>query len=513
VGPSKKPAAMAPPLDAIIIGAGPSGLAASIALSGWRPHVSASCSVVDAKLSRALKDHLRQTPSGLLTASSLPKLANGLKGRSNYPLALLFDALQHPGVDQGMRGMPSCLELQHDAASSVRHVMIDPAPPGGSWHRMHDATLTLSPGPWMELPGFSLANFIHPRPADLRQPRSLIASYYEAAAQHFDVARHHVQERAVAIHYAAEGGGGADADAAAWTVELEHSPPLRAHSLILAIGTSGKPQRLGVIGEELPFVSHKCTEPLPRHLASESAAATTNGTGTVLVVGAGLSAADCIVHHLRKNRHVVHAFRGAAEATKVGSKFGGAGSRGFYPEYFALSQAMMNGAHGTRRTDPISLGDPISLLGGRYEALPSAELQAIRPDGTCELGGASSAAAGPPLSVAVDAVAILIGATPALDFLPPEVLAALEERGPPPNTIDGVKATHRPVTGDRTHDLSRSSCGDAHVPCSPRRSGSRLRRRQSVGRGGKGAAWAACARPTARRQLCAVCDTRLPRRR
>ena len=37
-----------------------------------------------------------------------------------------------------------------------------------------------------------------------------------------------------------------------------------------------------------------------------------------LVVGAGLSAADCIVHLLGRGVAVTHAYRGSWEATKVG---------------------------------------------------------------------------------------------------------------------------------------------------------------------------------------------------
>ena len=156
-------------LDAIVIGGGPSGLGASLALSGWQPHLVTGSSVADRALSLRLK---KQVPAdGLIPLDALPALAAGLRGRSNNPLALFFDALQHPGVDQG-RPLKSCLALHRaeagaeaGAASGVevgplRHLVLDPAPPGGSWHSMHESTRTLSPGPWMELPGFTLADYL-----------------------------------------------------------------------------------------------------------------------------------------------------------------------------------------------------------------------------------------------------------------------------------------------------------------------------------------------------------------
>ena len=44
-------------LDAIIIGAGPSGLGASIALSGYRPHYVPNCRLANSHLEKALKQH------------------------------------------------------------------------------------------------------------------------------------------------------------------------------------------------------------------------------------------------------------------------------------------------------------------------------------------------------------------------------------------------------------------------------------------------------------------------
>ena len=166
--------------------------------------------------------------------------------------------------------------------------MLDPQPPGGAWHGMHEATKTLSPGTWMELPGYSLAAHLRSRcageaeagwMASQRQPRSLIAGYYEAAAKALDVQQHHRPQRVVHVRW--EPADTADAAAAAaaaaqsppttpgraaptkappmtpamadgvWVVEAEDASSTarhqyRAHALLLAIGTSGRPRRLGI---------------------------------------------------------------------------------------------------------------------------------------------------------------------------------------------------------------------------------------------------------------------------
>ena len=274
-------------LDAIIIGSGPSGLGASLALSGLRPHYSPACAIADHQLQARLDSLLHEDKEPLISHDVVPRLAANLRGRSNNPMALLFDALQHPGVDQG-RNAPSCLKLQHDTKAALSHIMLDPQPPGGTWHGMHDATKTLSPGTWMELPGYSLAAHLRSRGAgeadaermaSQRQPRSLIAGYYEAAAKALGVQQYHRPQRVVDVRWEP-----ADADAAAaasaaqsqsppttparaasakvpartpattdgvWVVEAVDASSAsrhqyRAHALLLAIGTSGRPRRLGI---------------------------------------------------------------------------------------------------------------------------------------------------------------------------------------------------------------------------------------------------------------------------
>ena len=120
---------------------------------------------------------------------------------------------------------------------------------------------------------------------------------------------------------------------------------------------------------------------------------------------------------------------GDVETTKVGSKFGSPASQALYPEYHALVRAMRSNG-------------PAQLLGGRYEALAGAELKLIREDGTCKLTTARGGAQGGS-AVNVQAVGVMIGASPDLSFLAPPVREALEGAGVPRQvSAEGVKATH-----------------------------------------------------------------------
>jgi hypothetical protein len=417
---------MAPPpriLDAIVVGAGPSGLGASLALSGYRPHLSRTTPL--SPLS-PLSSLLSTSPASLLSPLDLSlvrSVASRLRGRSHNPLALFFDALLHPGVDEG-NPTSTCLDIRRSDDEPLTHLVLDTNPPGGAWHSMHEFTRTLSPGPWMELPGFPLTKFLEglgtvsssaATVASMRQPRRLVAEYYKAAAAKLGVAEHHRPWRVTRIEAPSSGND-------AWTVFADGSEtPLLARHLVLATGTYAVPTRLNVDGESLPRVVHRCAQ-LP-----ESAQ-------TVLVVGAGLSAADCMVHLLGQGRTVLHVHRGPADATKL-QKFASPHSAGMYPEYHALISAMA--------TAPT--GAPTDLLGGRYSVYGHSELRAIGPDGDCSVEQRLGDERTPTSHVfSADAVAILVGSSPDFSFLPASVHEALAAAGPPSQLSEwGVKATHR----------------------------------------------------------------------
>lgn len=80
---------------------------------------------------------------------------------------------------------------------------------------------------------------------------------------------------------------------------------LLAHNVVLATGTHDIPARLGVEGESLPFVHHSFWE-LEAAICRGELSQTSD---PVLVVGAGLTAADAVLaaHHL--NTPVYHVFR------------------------------------------------------------------------------------------------------------------------------------------------------------------------------------------------------------
>lgn len=63
----------------------------------------------------------------------LDYLSEGLEGRSQSPVALLFDALLRPDTDFG-GNMESVLTWKHQKERAIPHVVLGRNLPGGAWH-------------------------------------------------------------------------------------------------------------------------------------------------------------------------------------------------------------------------------------------------------------------------------------------------------------------------------------------------------------------------------------------
>ncbi|XP_071448297.1 oxidative stress-induced growth inhibitor 1-like [Hetaerina americana] len=180
--------------------------------------------------------------------------------------------------------------------------------------------------------------------------------------------------------------------------------------LVLATGCVDRPNRLGIPGETLPFVMHSLRD-LERALEALRNGSDTGGLGginsedPVLIVGAGLSAADAVLGTRFKGMSVLHAFRKPTDP-------GAASSSGIllkqlpghlYPEYHKVLQMMSEGRNGG------------SYIG--YQALCGGKLVEIRPDHKVCLAFENDDLSDEKEIHRVSLVAILIGSKPDLSFL------------------------------------------------------------------------------------------------
>eukprot|EP01062_Namystynia_karyoxenos_P023253 TRINITY_DN18951_c0_g1_i2.p1 TRINITY_DN18951_c0_g1~~TRINITY_DN18951_c0_g1_i2.p1 ORF type:complete len:525 (+),score=117.81 TRINITY_DN18951_c0_g1_i2:144-1577(+) len=412
--------ASVPPVDVCIIGNGPAGLALSHALAGNGLFVEGSAR--DPELERVAAQ-LRATPQRPVHLHDLPALCTGMRGRCINALAALIDRLRYPvGDGQGR----SLVSVRPGAHAAISQAVIGSGKPGGSWHAMPESMITLSPGEWMALPGLTLAEYLDGLrragqqgvpPASSRLERRFVAQYYEEYARRFVPPGAMQQGRVTrAVPPAAPGGlwelHGRDAAGAERLLA-------RSKSVVLAMGMYDRPRRLGIEGEGHGFVSHR-----PRRPPAEE-------QGTLLVLGAGLSAVDALIAWLmpeslsggppvlHPGRRAVHVFRTAPGDTKFVRMFGGV-TEGAEGQLIGLMT-------GTRSSD-------------QYEIYPHSTVSSIAADGNCSITGPGGSR-----TLRADRVSLLVGSDPDLELLPAELRARL-----PPEPIMGLTKTN----GDpSTHPL------------------------------------------------------------
>ncbi|XP_044065322.1 oxidative stress-induced growth inhibitor 2 isoform X2 [Siniperca chuatsi] len=333
-----------PTVPVVIIGNGPSGICLSYLLSGYKPYLDTSTVHPNPILYRKLQE-TKQLP---ITEQDLEYLSEGLEGRSRNPVAVLFDTLLHPNADFGYE-FPPVLQWRRDKQQHIPHLVLGRATPGGAWHAMEGSMLTISLGIWMELPGVNYRDLTNGKRRDVTSDRATpeeISSYYrnyvklKGLQKNFvdntyvtsvqKLCRGHEGEGLENRHTDQRDGGMGDGGnegfegngveclnngggGALWEVRGyqqvqndTHVPfSLFAENVVLATGASDSPVRLGVEGEDLPFVFHSISD---LGLAVSRRKLDMN-SDPVLIVGAGLSAADAVLCACNSNIRVLHVFR------------------------------------------------------------------------------------------------------------------------------------------------------------------------------------------------------------
>ncbi|KAH0567505.1 oxidative stress-induced growth inhibitor 1-like [Cotesia glomerata] len=332
------------------------------------------------------------------TREELEILATGVEGRGTCrPLALLMDQLQHPCVDSGLNlpGLITWKSAEHCSRQKiVNHVVLGKGPPGGAWQFMDPNVLTISLSRWMSLPGLDFqkwerlvgAEQLHKISISLqdarlsaepnfdtldamkRIPVGIVAAYYkeyvkkQGLAKYFKTGRTITSVRPILDTTNTE-------DSYGWVVKGYDNLSGRkfrykCKKVVLASGSTNTFNRLGLAGEETQssWVTHDLNDLETRldRLAGKckKCGARENQDlskiDPVLVVGAGLSAADAIITARCRGIPVIHAFRESSDASSDESESGVKLSANvyerlqtlpisMYPEYHKIYEMMADG--------------------------------------------------------------------------------------------------------------------------------------------------------------------------
>ncbi|XP_006821878.1 oxidative stress-induced growth inhibitor 1-like [Saccoglossus kowalevskii] len=405
--------------DVAIIGNGPSGICLSYMLSGNTPYFTGQPHP-NIYLQQKLEEH----PDISILEQDLEYLSEGLEGRSTNPVALLFDALHHPNADLG-HSEPSRLKWRQNEANKIPHVVLGSTLPGGAWQTMGDSKLTLSLQSWMELPGLNFVEWLQKLQKDDKCGDSIqnrasfsdVSKYYSEYVECMGIKENFLSGvwvksvrriRGKKINYengecefVSEKHGDSENVTNLFEVVYEKSDKessmtsefkIHAKNVVLATGASDLPNKLDIPGAELGFVKYKVQDLETAVEAGEMNAK----SDPILVIGAGLSAADAILHSLKSHIPVVHIIRRRVNDPEVMLK---QLPKAVYPEYHTVYQMMK--------------GEKSSIPDAQYTCYDQHIVKEIQSNGMVTIYGPDGATK----DIKVSLVMALIGAKANLKFL------------------------------------------------------------------------------------------------
>ncbi|KAI1285189.1 Oxidative stress-induced growth inhibitor 2 [Halotydeus destructor] len=386
--------------DLVVIGNGPSAITLSYMLDGNWPYYRSDRTHPNEYVHARLRSNKLSERELSLVEHDLEYLSSGLEGRSINPVSVLMDTLQHPEADFGL-DLPSSLEWHHSDDHCIDHVVIGRGGPGGSWDTMADCTetLTVSFGQWMQLPNMCMKqwNFENERSGN-RITLGNVAKYYKDYVRKQGLDKYFMNHSTVTkVKF--------DYRIGLWRVrgfqeasgKFEYLTP----KVVLATGNSDSPHKLAVPGDELPFVLHSV--PQLEQLINRSHKS--NLKQPILVVGAGLSAADAIIAAFRHQVPIVHAFRRHPDdPSLIFNQL----PENIYPEYHEVHALMK--------------GDTKSVSYIPFPMYTVAEMRQNREVVLRNMIAASDTQTTTRHTVKVSNVLVLIGRKPNLDFIKPRSL-------------------------------------------------------------------------------------------
>ena len=292
----------------VIIGGGPGGLGVAAVLAGWRPRLrngfrrfenpdvqriaeQNADDLMSADLHAVLKAGVR--PIDFFRTQHHPR--QGAVPLDERPLQFYRDGGLESLTTSGFESLTT--------GGAVDWLLLTLGLPGGLWNGVPRHQLTLSPAHWMELAPYPMLQFaadsgraIHPDALILKDD---LVAYYHAAPGALGLdGRIRVGVTVTCVRPPRDGEPGRFAIE---TTEDGSPRTFTCDNGVFAVGPRSAARRLGVPGEDLPYVSHYYDHP------------DACPGGRVLVVGGGRSADWAATELHDAGRHVAYVMRQPVE--------------------------------------------------------------------------------------------------------------------------------------------------------------------------------------------------------
>ncbi|KAI9739132.1 MAG: hypothetical protein M1834_007345 [Cirrosporium novae-zelandiae] len=357
-----------PLIDTVVIGNGPAALILSYLLHGHVPYYTTLNPHFDPLLHRKL-----QGQPCLLDLDINRLTQHFLASRFSYstqtlPLNVLLDTLVRPHSDTDLLDTKTCVEWKHKPEKAVPHIILGNASEaGGQWTENPPDTSedieALSYSEMLSLPGYSFAEHYQQEEGRLLQPftrptRRQLAQYYATYPTMVGIDD---------CIYNSNQVSGVSRSSKGFFISSHN---IHCKHIVLASGI---------------FSSFIPPPPMLRPLFSLTPP--TPGSGTLLIVGSGFSAADVILS-TPTNQKIIHIYRWAPNEQPSPLK---SCHRQAYPDYALIYRLMKLAAPSsssvndgrrpklTKKTSKPMTGERIHRE--RYEGLPNATIAGIAVEG------------------------------------------------------------------------------------------------------------------------------------
>jgi thioredoxin reductase len=234
----------------IIVGGGPAGLGFTAVLGGWQPWYRA-CRLFQTRHAQ-LHGLLDRLDGSLMELDFHRLLGSGLAPADLFRI-LHHPASQFPGLDQ--------IPLDFRQGKSIDYLVITQEQVGGVWNNVPQNMLTLSPGHWMELAFYPLAQHAQEIGLDLNVNdlilKKHLIDYYHRVPERFEQQNQIRTGEKVTRIEPNENGFLLTSK----IVSEETTKQYTCNYLIYAVGQRCILRRLEVPGEDLPFISRHYLRP------------------------------------------------------------------------------------------------------------------------------------------------------------------------------------------------------------------------------------------------------------
>eukprot|EP00794_Sanderia_malayensis_P019240 gene19240-21168_t len=377
--------------DVVIVGNGPSAISLSYFLSGNWPYYNGT-TVPDPLLNArmqycgtdvSLVEQLTFEEDVLMREGfkyrNLEELSDGLyDSRSNNPVSILFDKLNHPNADF-MTDDPVLFDWRNDGTACFKHLALGLGPPGGTWHRMSYSQYSLSLNWWLELPGFPFKTWYEEhnykmqtngcacnlpkleREIGVHEDRVLpnhVALYYSDYVKRMKLDNNFLNNvKVTSVKRVGPNNPIWEVSGQMFTVGSTSPEPFKvcARNVVLAVGAYSRPKTLGIPGENLKFVQYDLPD-----LDDMLNGVDPKRIDPVVVVGCGLVALDAVLAFMDRKIPVFHVFRRDAKDQKlIVNQLPSS-----YPDYLKL-KPLMTGRGACESYTPFAFSKVTEILPGK----------------------------------------------------------------------------------------------------------------------------------------------------